>query len=73
MQALAMQQEKRRGVYCRHCGKPVRLSHALLSRETAIKQGEAATDPDLQSRVFTVRCKHCHHEFIYSLSQIVDL
>jgi len=73
MYGTAMQQEKHRGIYCKHCGKPVRLSHSLLRREEAIKQNESAIHQDLQSRVFPARCKKCHGESIYSVSQIVDL
>jgi cytochrome c5 len=73
MYAIAMQEEKRRGVHCKHCGKAVRLSHSLVRREEAIKQNESAVHQDLQSRVFPVRCKMCHSESIYSVNQIVDL
>lgn len=73
MYGLAMQEEKRRGVYCIHCGKPVRLSYSLLLREQALKQNESGFHQDLQSRVFPVRCKRCHGEAIYAVNQIVDL
>jgi len=73
MYGTAMQEEKRRGIYCRYCGKLVRLWHSLLVREEAVKQNESAIHQDLQSRVFPVRCKKCHGECIYSVNQIVDL
>jgi ribosomal protein S27E len=60
-----MQQEKRRGVHCTRCGKPVvRLSHSLLAREGATKQNEPGIQQSLQSRFFPVRCKKCHSESI---------
>jgi hypothetical protein len=42
MYGTATQGETRRGIYCKYCGKPVRLSHSLLVREEAIKQNESA-------------------------------
>jgi hypothetical protein len=72
MQAAAP--AKTRVVPCRHCGKPIRLSHAFIQRESAIKQDQQPNpDEQLQSRVFPARCRSCHTEGIYSLSQIVDL
>jgi hypothetical protein len=73
MYAIAMQPEMCRGIYCKYCGKPVRLSHSLLLREQAIKRNESAFQQDLQSRVFPARCKRCHGESIYTVNQIVDL
>ena len=64
---------KIRVISCQHCGKPIRLSPSMLKREANIKQGELSFDQGLQSRVFTVRCIHCHKEAIYSLNQITDI
>ena len=64
---------KIRVISCQHCGKPIRLSPSMLKREANIKQGELSFDQGLQSRVFTVRCRHCHKEAIYSLNQITDI
>lgn len=58
-----------RGVSCRYCGKPVRMSASFISRETAIKLGETR---GLSSRVFPARCRCCQAEAIYTLNQIVD-
>ena len=63
---------KARGVFCRHCGKPIHLSASLLRRETAIKQNEAQLADELYSKTFLARCRRCHREAIYSLAQIVD-
>jgi len=72
MQAAAP--AKSRGVTCHHCGKPIRLSHSLLQRESAIKQDQQPNpDQQLQSRVFPARCRACHTEGIYGLHEIVDL
>lgn len=66
-------QSRLRGVYCRFCGKPVRLSDSLLKRETAIKQKEQSPNEELRSRVFPARCRSCHEEAMYTLSQMLDL
>jgi hypothetical protein len=62
-----------RGVLCQHCGKAIRLSTSVLKRELAGHSDEAGSDQDLQSRVFTARCRHCQQEAIYSVTQIVEL
>ncbi len=61
-----------RGVYCRFCGKAIRLSASFIKREAAIKQNELASIQEFSSRVFPVRCRSCHEEAIYTLSQILD-
>ena len=63
---------KARGVFCRHCGKPIHLSASFLKRETAIKQNESELVDGLYSKTFLARCRRCHREAIYSLAQIVD-
>ena len=55
-----------RGVTCKHCGKPVRLSVALLKRK------EMNLQPELQTRVFSARCKSCRREGLYSLEEISE-
>jgi hypothetical protein len=65
-------QAKARGVYCRYCGKPIWLSATFLKRETAIKQNEQTSMQEFSSRVFPARCRICHEEAIYTLSQILD-
>lgn len=63
---------KDRGVPCRYCGKPIRLSASILKRETKMKND--IEDPKrLQSKVFPARCRSCRAEGIYTLDQIVDL
>jgi hypothetical protein len=59
-----------RGVSCRHCGKPIRLSESFIKRATGITQDEA--EKGLRSRVFPARCRRCHGEAIYALEQIVE-
>jgi hypothetical protein len=61
-----------RGVYCRFCGKAIRLSASFIKRETAIRQDEQNPLQELSSRVFPARCRNCREEAIYTLSQIYD-
>jgi hypothetical protein len=61
-----------RGVYCRFCGKAIRLSASFIKRETAIRQNEQNSLQELSSRVFPARCRNCREEAIYTLSQISD-
>jgi hypothetical protein len=63
---------KSRGVFCRYCDKPIRLSTSFIKREMAIKQNEPNFTQELSSSVFSARCHGCHEEAIYTLSQIVD-
>ena len=71
MQAAA-NPSKLRGVYCRFCDKPIPLSASFIKRETAIKQKEQTSIQEFSSRVFAARCRSCHEEAIYTLSQILD-
>jgi len=72
MQAAATQ-ARNRGVSCRHCGKPIRLSASLLQRETTLKKDDPHPDQQMQTKVFPARCRACHAEGIYTVDQIVDL
>jgi cytochrome c5 len=72
MQSAAIQ-VRNRGVSCRHCGKPIRLSASLLKRETELKKDQPDADQQLQTKVFPARCRVCHAEGIYTVDQIVDL
>jgi hypothetical protein len=62
-----------RGVYCRHCGKPVRVPKIVLRKDNE-NQGHHAHDDHfhLISRVFVLRCRSCERESIYAIDQIVD-
>lgn len=53
------------GVLCRNCGKPIRLSHALLN-------GRIATvNSDLASKIFPARCRRCGRENLYSIDETI--
>jgi hypothetical protein len=72
MQSAAIQ-IRNRGVSCRNCGRPIRLSAALLQRETELKKEQPPADQQLQTKVFPARCRACHVEAIYTVDQITDL
>ena len=55
-----------RGVICKHCGKPVRLSLALLKRK------ETNPEAELFTKVLPARCKSCRRESLYSLEEIIE-
>jgi len=60
-----------RGVTCRYCGKPIRLTSPFIKREMSIMHDDARVQ-ELSSRVFAKRCRNCLKEAIYELSQITD-
>lgn len=70
---IATTQETFRGVTCRHCGKPVRLSASILRREAELNRAETSKEEVLlHTRVFPARCRACHEEGIYALEEIID-
>jgi len=71
MHATAIQ-AKFRGVSCKRCGMPIRLSAAMLKREAALKGAGPSQRQELSSRVFQARCRRCHAEAIFTLVQIAD-
>jgi len=60
-----------RGVTCKYCAKPIRLTSLFSEREMSIKNDDARVQ-ELSSRVFVKRCRNCLKEAIYSLDQIAD-
>jgi hypothetical protein len=61
-----------RGVLCRHCGHPIRVTPSILSRESAFKNSEPNFTQIWCSKLFSHRCRTCGHEAIYALSHILD-
>lgn len=61
-----------RGVYCRHCGRPIRLSASILKRESFMNQSQPNSTEHWRSRVFPHRCRMCGAESIYALNHIVE-
>ena len=60
-----------RGVICRYCDRPIRLTSPFIKREMEIKHDDTKIE-QLRSRVFLKRCRNCLKEGIYSLDQIGD-
>ena len=54
------------GVICRNCGKPIRLSVAVIQRQSN-------QNTDLVTKVFSARCRKCHKESVYTLTEIEDI
>jgi len=59
-------------VYCRFCGKAIRLSRTFIRTRVANEHNEQTSVQELTSRLFPARCGSCHEEAIYTLSQILD-
>lgn len=61
-----------RGVLCIHCRQPIPLP-AKISRMSAGPMEENANiEPDPGPRVFTLRCRVCQEEGLYTESKFVD-
>jgi thymidine kinase len=58
-------------VYCRFCGSAIWLSRTFTAK-MASKQNEETSVQELGSRMFLARCRSCHEEAFYTLSQILD-
>ena len=50
------------GVICRNCGKPIRLSAAVIQRQSN-------QNTDLVTKVFSARCRKCNKESVYALAE----
>jgi hypothetical protein len=61
-----------RGVSCRHCGHPTRVTPSILSRERSFKNSEPNFTQQWCSQTFSHRCRMCGHEAIYALSHILE-
>jgi ribosomal protein L40E len=54
------------GVICRNCGKSIRLSAAVIQRRSN-------QNTDLVTKAFSARCRRCHKESLYTLTEIEDI
>jgi rRNA maturation protein Nop10 len=61
-----------RGVQCHHCGKKVYVPTSVINREKVFHGSEAPDELRLISLVFTLRCRSCEREGIYTMNQIID-
>ena len=60
-----------RGVLCRWCRKPIGVPKRVEERHHD-GEGTAGEPHDLVSQTFTLRCRACEKESIYSVNQIHD-
>jgi hypothetical protein len=61
-----------RGVLCIHCRQPIPLP-TTVSRRTAANKDENSGDAhDAGPRVFTLRCRVCQEEGLYTESKFID-
>lgn len=61
-----------RGVLCVHCRQPIPLP-ANVSHQTSEAAGrESSQAEEMGPRVFTLRCRVCHEEGLYSERKIID-
>jgi hypothetical protein len=60
-----------RGVLCRWCRKPIGVPKRVADRD-GDAEGTAGEPHDLVSQTFTLRCRACEKESIYSVNQIHD-
>ena len=55
-----------RGLTCRYCAKPIRLTSPFIKKEMTIEYDDVRVQ-ELSSRVFAKRCRNCLKEAIYAL------
>ena len=61
-----------RGVLCIHCRQPIPLPTAV-SRQAAEPEGRESNEmQDHGPRVFTLRCRACGEEGLYSEAKFID-
>src|SRR5215469_1591754 len=60
------------GVYCRFCGKAIRLSRAFIMKKTVDAEKEETSVREFSSSLFRARCRSCQEEATYTLGQIVE-
>jgi hypothetical protein len=60
-----------RGITCRYCAQPIRLTSPFIKREMSIRHDDSRVQ-ELNSRVFAKRCRNCLKEAIYDLDEIAD-
>jgi hypothetical protein len=61
-----------RGVLCLHCRQPIPLPAAVARREADRKATPAVPEGDISPRVFTLRCRACQGEGLYTEAKFID-
>jgi len=61
-----------RGVLCIHCRQPIPLPATVSRRAVEPEGGESSNAHGLEPRVFTLRCRVCQEEGLYTESKFID-
>lgn len=61
-----------RGVLCIHCHQPTPLSPPAVKMEKDVKAGIDSGLDEYTLRSFTLRCRLCHGEPLYTLADVKD-
>jgi hypothetical protein len=61
-----------RGVLCQHCRQPIPLPAAVTRRQADSKATPAVPEGDTSPRVFTLRCRACQAEGLYTEAKFID-
>jgi hypothetical protein len=61
-----------RGVLCIHCRQPIPHPAPLSLRAAEAERENSSTVHDREPRVFTLRCRVCQEEGLYSESKFID-
>ncbi len=73
---LGMIQEAKqcyRGVLCNHCRQPIPLPAAVARRGADGKDGQGVSADELSPKVFTLRCRACQGEGLYTQAKFIDV
>jgi hypothetical protein len=61
-----------RGVLCTHCRQPIPLPSSVARQIASHGDGSSAAEHDPGPRVFTLRCRVCQEEGLYTESKFID-
>jgi hypothetical protein len=61
-----------RGVLCIHCRQPIPLPTTVSRATAATKEENSSNVDDPGPRVFTLRCRVCQEEGLYTESKFID-
>ena len=62
-----------RGVLCTHCRQPIPLPKAIAKAESQGNKTEPDSAVELGPRVYTLRCRACQGEGLYTESKFIDV
>jgi len=62
-----------RGVLCVHCRQPIPLPKSIAKIESKEAGTDHASKAELGPRVYTLRCRACQGEGLYTESKFIDV